>query len=99
MIFIEFSLSLILLNSEYGYYIFSYKNTNKHILTSERLVNFEWNVCQRFLQLYYAQYYLFRWKCNLFVTASDEQRHVDCSKMAEASPSLELAHVVSTYTI
>lgn len=33
----------------------------------------------------------------LFVSASDERRHVDRSKMAEASTSLELAHVVSTY--
>jgi len=34
----------------------------------------------------------------LFFSANDEERHVDRSKTAEVSPSLELAHVHSTDT-
>jgi len=71
MIFIEFSLSLMLHNSVYRYYILSYKNTNKYIITSERLVHFEWNPCRRFLEPYTLLICctilsLFRWKCIYF---------------------------------
>jgi len=70
MIFIEFSLSLMLHNSVYRYYILSYKNTNKYIITSERLVHFEWNACRRFLEPYtllYAAQYCHFFAGNVFI--------------------------------